>query len=79
MINSLGAHGSPQAQSLLRFVDTRDVLVTAARVLSPAAAFLQVEGGPSEAITVDGGDLSKANVPVKYGAGVTKGAVRLRA
>jgi Glycosyl hydrolases family 28 len=78
-INSLSAQGSPQAESLLRFVETRDVLVSAARLLSPAAAFLQVEGAGSQAITIDGGDLWKAAVPVRYEAGASTGAVKLRA
>ena len=43
-INGLSAQGNPGAKSVLRFVETQDVLLTASRVLTPAAAFLQVEG-----------------------------------
>jgi hypothetical protein len=77
-MNGLSAQGNP-AVAVVRAMETRDVLVTAARVLTPAAAFLQVEGGGSKAITVDGGDLSKAATPVKFEAGAVKDAVKVRA
>jgi polygalacturonase len=77
-INGLSAQGNPEAAAVVRAVATRDVLVTAPRVLTAAAAFLQVEGG-SKAITVDGGDLSKAATAVKFEAGAVKDAVKVRA
>ena len=63
---------------MLRLVDTHDVLVTAARVLTPAAVFLEVEGAASQGITIDGGDLSKAATPVVF-AGARQDAVKVRA
>ena len=75
-VNGLGARGSPQAASLLRFVNTRDVLITAARVLTPAAVFLKLEGAASEGIAIDGGNLAKAGKPVAYGQGATEKAVK---
>jgi len=76
-VNGFAAQGNAQAE-LLRFVDSRDVLVSAARVLTPAAAFLQLEGGGNGGITVDGGDLSKASEAVVLKAGAKKDAVRVR-
>jgi hypothetical protein len=58
-INGLSAQGNPKAKSVLRFSETKDVLISAARVLTPAAQFLQVEGD-SQNINIEGGDLSKA-------------------
>lgn len=78
-VTALAAHGNARAQSVLRFTETQDALVTAARVLTPAAVFLAVEGASSRAITVDGGDLSKAKAPLAFKAGATPGAVNLRA
>src|SRR6266540_984074 len=49
-IVGLAADGHPQAESLLRFIDTTDALVVAPRVLSPAAVFLRVEGSRSASI-----------------------------
>lgn len=70
--------GNPRARSVLRVTSARDVLLTAPRVLTPAAVFLEVEGAVSEKITIDGGDLSKAANPVKFGPGANKKAVKLR-
>ena len=76
---TLAAQGNPQAAGVLRFIESRDVLLTASRVLTPAAAFLSVEGAGSSGITVDGGDYTKAAAPVKFAAGAPHDAVKLRA
>jgi Glycosyl hydrolases family 28 len=76
-VNGFTAQGNAHAE-LLRFTDSRDVLVSAARVLTPAAAFLQLEGEGNGGITVDGGDLSKAGEAVVLRAGAEKDAVRVR-
>jgi hypothetical protein len=76
-VNGFAAQGNAQAE-LLRFIDSRDVLVSAARVLTPAAAFLQLEGDGNGGITVDGGDLSKASEAVVLKAGAKKDAVKVR-
>ena len=78
-IDGLGAQGNPQAKSVVRLVDAQDVLLTAPRVLTPAAVFLAVEGAASRGITVEGGDVSKAAAPVAFEAGAGKDAVKLRA
>jgi hypothetical protein len=77
-INGLGVQGNPGAESVLRFTGVQDALVTAPRVLTPAAAFLQLEGDRNTGITVDGGDLSKAAVPLAYRDGATDRSVKLR-
>jgi polygalacturonase len=78
-VNGLSVDGSADATSALRFIETRDALVSAARVLKPAAVFLQVEGSGSGGITVDGGDVTKAASPVAFANGAVKDAVRWRA
>lgn len=75
---ALAAQANPRAESLLRFIESGDALITAARVLTPAAAFLALEGASSTGITIDGGDLSKAGVPLVFKAGATPTAVKLR-
>jgi len=77
-MNGVSAQGNIQAESVLRFIDTRDVLITASRVLSPSAVFLQVEGAGSKSITVDGGDLSKADKPLAFHADANEDAAKLR-
>ncbi len=77
-VNGLSAQGTLLAESLLRFNDTREVLLTASRVLTPAAVFLKLEGAANEGITIDGGVLSKASKPLAYSRGATEKAVKLR-
>jgi hypothetical protein len=78
-INGFGAEGNAEAQSTLRLIESRDVLLTAARVISLTAVFLQVEGANSSGITIDGGDLSKAEKPLAFAAGASENSVKLRA
>lgn len=76
-INGLSVKGSP-GNELLRFINTKDVLLTATRILTNAAVFLRVEGASSEGIVVDGGDLRKARQQVAFENGAVKDAVLLR-
>jgi hypothetical protein len=76
-LSGLSAQGNSQAESLLRFESSRDVLISGARLLAPAPVFLQVEGNTSRNITIDGGDLSKAPKALGLGSGVPRGAVRV--
>jgi hypothetical protein len=77
-VTGLSAQGNSEAESLLRFVDSKDVLITAARVLTPVPVFLRVEGEANENITVDGGDISKATKPLDLASGGKSDAVKLR-
>lgn len=76
-INGLSVMGS-SGNELLRFIHSKDVLLTATRVLTPAATFLRVEGSSSEGIVVYGGDLRKAKLQVAFEQGATKEAVTIR-
>jgi len=51
--------------------------LTASRLLSPAAVFLQLQGAENENIKIDGGDMSKAATVLTYKDGATKKAVQL--
>jgi hypothetical protein len=77
-VNGLSAQGNPEAAALLRCRDSRDVLVTAARVLTPAAVFLQIEGTATANLIVDGGDLTKAAQSVVATREADLKAVRVR-
>lgn len=78
-INGISMEGNPQAESVMRFINTQQVLVSAARVTTPASTFLQVEGAESARIVVDGGDLSYASKAVVSSNGAGDAAVRHRA
>jgi hypothetical protein len=77
-VNGMSVAGNKDAESVLRFIDSRDVLLSAARLLKPAPVFLQVEGGENENITIDGGDLSKAEKPLAFKNGGLEKSVKLR-
>jgi len=76
-INGLSAMGNP-ASELIRCINAKDILLTAARILSPAAVFLRVEGAACERITADGGDLSRAKQIIVFENGANKKMVKMR-
>lgn len=77
-VNGFSVQGNENAASVTRFVHTRDVLLSATRLLTPAAVFVQVEGSTSSGITIDGGDLSQSARVVAFKAGAIVGAVKAR-
>jgi polygalacturonase len=78
-VTGLSVQGNPAAESALRFINVTDVLLSAPRLLTPAATFLQLEGDANDAIVIDGGDVSKASKPLAFARGATDRAIRLRA
>lgn len=77
-VDGFSAQGTKDAESLMRFIDTRDILLSAVRVLKPAAVFLRVEGAASDRITIEGGDWSKAAAPLSFSADAPRKSVKLR-
>jgi hypothetical protein len=77
-INGLSLQADPKAESVARFIDSRDVLLSATRVTTPGPVFLRVEGAASRGITIDGGDLSKSSSAVSVGAGAMESGVKVR-
>ena len=70
-INGLSVMGN-SGKELLWFINSKDVFLTATRVLTPAATFLRVEGSSSEGIVVDGADLRKVAKQVVFENGANK-------
>lgn len=54
------------------------MLVSAARVLTPAAVFLRVEGKDNAGITIGGGAIEKAAKPLELAAGAGERVVKVR-
>ncbi len=77
-LNSFSVQGNREAESTLRFIDCKQALLTAGRVLTPAAVFLQLDGAGNAGIEIDGGDLSKAASPLAFKNGAAETAVNLR-
>jgi hypothetical protein len=78
-VNGLSVQGDKDAESVLRFIESQDVLLSATKLLKPAPIFLQVEGAANAGITLDGGDISKAATPLAFKNGASEKAVKLRA
>ena len=72
------AAGNPAADSLLRFTNVKSAFLSACRVLSPAAAFLHVEGPESKAISIRGSDLTQAQTPFRLAGNEASLAVDLK-
>jgi len=77
-VNGISVDGNPGAETVVRMIDSKQVLMTAPRLLTPAAVFLQVEGVGNERITIDGGDISYATKPTIFQDGALEKAVKLR-
>lgn len=76
--NGFSVQGNPEAESVLRFIDSKQTLITAARVLTPSSTFLQLEGEGNDGIIVEGGDLSKSSTAVSFKSGASEKSVKLR-
>src|SRR5581483_454468 len=75
-VNGLAIQGDPGAESALRLIDSREVLFSSPRLLTPGAIFLQVEGKDSGSIAIDGGDMAKASQALVFARGAGEGSVR---
>jgi hypothetical protein len=76
-MNGLSVMGSA-GNEVLPLINSKDVLLTATKILTPAALFLKIEGAESSGIIADGGDLRKANQKTIFDQGALKDAVTLR-
>jgi hypothetical protein len=77
-INNLSVKGN-ESSAVLRFINSKDILLTGARLLTPSSIFLLVEGTSSRDITVSGGDVQKAKQLFIVDKGAQKSAVRIQA
>lgn len=77
-INGLNIDGQEKAESACRFINSTDVLLTAARLKNAANVFLAVEGTGTNNIKIDGGDVSKAVNVMAFNSGALKQSVRIR-
>ena len=74
----LAIQGQKESESLIRFIDSKDILLSAVRVLSESAVFLEAEGPDSKNIKIEGGDLSKSKIPVTFHSGAVRQCVQLK-
>jgi hypothetical protein len=77
-VNALAVQGNPEAESALRFVASKDVLLSATRLLTPVPVFLRVEGKESAGIILDGGAIDKAAKVIEFADEADVRAARVR-
>jgi polygalacturonase len=78
-LSAVAAAGTANgATPVFRIRQGKDILLSATRVLTRAAVLLQAEGEQTEAITVDGGDLSKTERMLVLGGGASDKAVWMK-
>ena len=70
---SVGADAA--VESALRFIETRQVLLTSPRLLSTTKVFLQIRGSNSTEIRLEGGDVRRAANIFAFRDGATHSAV----
>lgn len=78
VINGLSVEADANAESALRFRNSKQVLLTGARLLTSTPVFLATEGASSERIVIDGGDLSAAGKSLVLAEEVQRNAVKIR-
>lgn len=76
--SSLVVQGNKDAESVLRFINSENIFMSATRLLTPATVFAQVEGSRNGYIRIDGGDISKAERPFAFVNGAKKNSVKTR-
>jgi len=77
-LNNVALQANAQAECLIRCAGSRQMLLSAVRVLTTASTFLQLEGPANEGIIIEGGDLTKVATLVDYRKGAQAGSVKLR-
>lgn len=77
-LSNVTTQGNTEGPSVVRCINTTDTLISAPRLVTPAAVYLAVEGERSADITVAGGDIRKAATPATFERGATENAARVR-
>lgn len=76
-INGLNLDGHQKAESVCRFINSGNILITAARLKTAASVFMAIEGTESANIKIDGGDISKAAKDISFNNGASTRSVRM--
>jgi polygalacturonase len=74
----LSIMADPSAESAMRLASSKQILITAPRLLDPTKVFLSLEGSANERIVIDGGDISSAGQPLVLKDGASRSSVRFR-
>ena len=64
-ITGLSVQGSPQTEAI-RLIDSKDIMFSATRLLTPSKTFIQVEGAASDNIILNGNVTRKASTQLAF-------------
>ena len=73
--SGLNIAADPEAESALRFIETRQVLLTSPRLLTKTKVFAQIEGSDSGEIRLEGGDVRLAVDTFTFRNSATRSAI----
>ena len=77
-VSGLSVMADQAAESALRITASKQVLITAPRLLDSTKVFLSLEGSGNERIVIDGGDISSAAQRLALKDGASKDSVKFR-
>ena len=75
-LSGVTTQGNMDSPSVLRCINTTDVLISSPRLMTPAAVFLAVEGEHSDNITLERGDIRKSAKTATFDRGATEKSLR---
>jgi hypothetical protein len=77
-VNNLSLEGNIGAESALRFINSKDILLSGICLTSPAKIFLQTEGAESSNIKIYSSDLAKAEKIASFMRGADSSMVKVQ-
>jgi hypothetical protein len=77
-VSALSIQGNTDAEALIRVTDSRDVLLSGTRVLTPTSTLLKLVGPNNAALAIDGGDLTKVARVLVVSGGASRRSVRIQ-
>ncbi|MDP4283719.1 MAG: glycosyl hydrolase family 28 protein [Bacteroidota bacterium] len=76
-VNGLSVQGEKTAESVVRFIDSKFILLNAVRSLTESSVFMQVEGAACNDISMYASDISKSIKPLKFSNGASNRSVKM--
>ena len=77
-VNNLSIEGNIDAESAIRFINSKDLLLSGVRLTSPAKILLQTEGAGNKNIRIYSSDLSRVEKVVSFMRGADSSMVKVQ-
>jgi len=76
-VNGLSVQGDKTAESVVRCIESKSILLNAVKVLTDSSVFMQVEGAGSKDISVFASNISKSEKALKFSSGASSQSVKM--